>query len=269
MHAMSSDTFPADPVQPAQPVQLAQPVLTIEYARRISIDIDPQLIRAAKWMIWLAVFSGFCVFLSLAYLGGPDRSGFIAARVLHFLVFAVTLFIGVRSGILLQAAAMAVGDPSRRPRMILDAVAGVGLILLAAAPFGLLQRDNALPGVALAGIGFLAMATVTIRHLMLYRLLSDLALAVTAPRLKRSLLAMGWMKTIYEGLWLMCCGLPLMAVALDKSHFKIAGNFAGEWIIFILIAAFFGCFGYAAIWVWMIVNHSLLLRAFKRAVCAG
>jgi hypothetical protein len=173
--------------------------------------------------------------------------------VLHVSVFAATLVVAVRAGVLMGASGWA-----DRRRQVLDTVAGVGLVMIGVAPVFALAMDLNVSaghlGALALGAAFLALAATTARHVLLYRTLSTWAAAANRTRLRNGLVALGWVKALYEGAWLACCAVPLIAVGLGVED---------QFLLYPAVAALFGCFGFAPIWVSMIFAHVRLASALR------
>lgn len=216
----------------------------LDYARPATHAgaIDPRCRAAAGLMVWLAVLSGFCVAVCFAAMAWGTFGA-----VLHFGVFGTTLFVAIRTGILLHQAGVL--SPTQR---LLDMAAACGLILIGIAPGMLVFGDRATwERLAPLGLGaaYLMLAGTAFRHVSVYRLLRDWAAATGHARSGGWLLGLGYTKAVYETLWLGCC-----AGALFSMGFKLGDDPT----IFLAIGAFIGCLGYGLIWIWMIVDHARL-----------
>lgn len=229
-------------------MQTATPVVpVIEYATSDGGALASRAKAVAGPMMFAAVGSGFCV--GVCFLGFAEEAH-LAWVVLHPAIFLTTLGAGVIAGMRLRDG---VGV-----RMICDLVAGVGLLGLALVPptyflaSGEIFDDDV--RIWLLGACYLLMAATTLRHLLLYRQLAAWARQGHWFGLARSFLGLGWTKTIFEGVWLGCCAATLMLATLDGSG---AGE---EAIVFLALSSFFGCFVYAAIWIWMMIAHAMLMH---------
>ncbi len=230
----------------------ATPALVIEYASSENIaSIDPGLVAASKPMLWTAILSGLCV--ASCFVTFTQHP---VATMLHVIIYVAILAAGGLAGSRFRPAGVGA-------RTMLDLVASIGLvgIMLAPvfAPLFMTGHLGAKGGLIMLGICFLLMAATTARHVMLYRAVSQMLLRVGRRGLSRSFLVMGWVKTIYEGIWLMCCALPLMMI--DRN---LPGRGTEEFAIFLALGALFGCGGFGLIWIWMIISHSMLLAAVKK-----
>jgi hypothetical protein len=141
---------------------------------------------------------------------------------------------------------------------VLDVIAGAGLVAIGAAPVFALGLDlNGTTGDVAAmalGAAYLALAATTARHVLLYRALAEWAAAAGHESFPRRLIVLGYAKAFYEAAWLACCGLPLVALGLDVDN---------QIVLYPAVAALLGCFGFAPIWVWMIVAHARLASALR------
>lgn len=229
-------------------------VVTLNYAvadRLLGEESRP----AFRWMLWLAILSGLCVGAAFFTLSGE-----IFAAGLHIVVFAVTIAIAVTAGVSLDrnAGDSASGQPALR--RTLDLLALCGLVIVALAPVGyhlLINHESETLGQGAAvvlGLAYALMAGTTYRHLLLYRQLANMCLQISRFSMARGLVALGWVKMIYEALWLGCCAVALLLIG-SNLH-----NQADDLAIFIAFAALFGSMGFGAVWIWMIVTHALLLR---------
>ena len=222
----------------------ASPVVVLDYSRPATVSgiSDPRLCAAARLMVGLAVLSGLCVaacFAAMAW-GTPGA-------LLHTLIFAATLLVALRVGVLMGAA----GALGAR-QCLLDGIAGIALILIGVAPAVVVfvpELNWERPGTIVLGITFGALAATTYRHLLLYRALYTWAAAAGQIAFGRRLIALGYTKAVYEAIWLGCCAVSLFAVGLQL----------GDDIAFYpAVAALLGCLGYGVIWIWMIVAHARL-----------
>ena len=237
---MSHDANPLPPIATLS----AAPVL--EYALP-GAGVDPRCVRAARWMVGLAVLSGLCVAVCFAAINwGPFGA------VLHLLVFGTTIGVAVRAG-----AWMAAAGQVGRPQLVMDGLAGLGLVGVGIAPvlyhFHIWRYDG-FP--ALLGVSFLLMALTTYRHRLMYRTLAAWSEASNARRLARTLRWLGTAKVGYEAVWLTCCWVPLLLEPL------IPGG--GDAAVAVAVAALFGCLGYGVLWIWMIVSHAQLAGVMRR-----
>lgn len=229
-------------------MQTATPVIPVmEYATQGGETLDPRAKAVARPMMVAAVGSGLCV--AVCFLGFAEDAR-LAWVVLHPAIFLTTLGAGVLAGMRLRDGVGA--------RMICDLVAGVEVLGLALVPVGFFLISGDLfdddTSAWLLGACYLLMAATTLRHLLLYRQLAAWARQGHWFGLARSLVALGWTKMIFEGLWLGCCSATLMLASVDPS------GPVEEIIIFLALSSFFGCFVYAAIWIWMMIAHAMVVH---------
>ena len=251
---MTAPFADADAVLPAQPLDAADPP-TLDY----SVGATASL-HAARPMLRMlnlvAVFSGLCV-ASCFLVMATDRDEI--ATVLHLLIFAATLGFAFVGG--MRMARLDAPPLRSTVRVVFDLIAGVGLMMVAVAPLLMgrrLFRDWQSGG--FIGAAFLLMALTTFRHVLLYRGLARLVAADGYRKSAGWLRTLGWMKFVYEGLWLTCCSAPLVMVlphGMDREF--------EDGAIFVALGAFFGCLGFAVIWVMMIVTHTRLVSKSARA----
>lgn len=215
-----------------------------------SLLVPARYAAAAGPMLGLAVCSGVCVGVCfMAFRGGP------AVTALHLLVGAMTLALAVLVGRRLSRA----GAPADR-RPLLDMIAGLGLLGVGIAPLGreLLGDDRLGDGApALLGVAFLLMASTTVRHVLLYRMLAADCVDIGRAALARNFNMLGGAKAVYEGLWLGCCGAALLAIPVAQSS---PVNF----FLPLAMISLFGAAGFAILWAWMIVAHATFYAATRR-----
>jgi hypothetical protein len=237
------------------------PVLPLEYAAATPV-LDPGARRAFGELLWLSVLSGLCVgvcFLSLTEA--------LLAALLHVTIFAVTIILAVRAG--MSVAGLGDGGGAHRTRMLLDGLAGLGLVGIGISPIvyyigqGEYWSVIETYGVAALGLSYALLAATTYRHVLLYRVLAEVCRSANHPSLATRLIRLGWGKAIYEGLWLSCCALALLLLSAGSTMSGAKSDFqdAAMWCAF---AALFGAMGFAGIWVWMIVVHAVLLAGTRR-----
>lgn len=230
------------------PRPMTAPVIPValEYASTITADrLDPRIRAAAGSMLCTAIASGLCVAVCFGSLANAKMFWWV-----HLGVFGATLAFAVRGGLRLR-------DLNDRYQIALDFVASLGLVGIAIAPlfmaFG--NRSHQDGQIALLGICYLLMAATTARHRMLYRTLGVQVRIAGHVRVARFLVTVGWIKAIYEGLWLACCGLTLIAFAARDTEG------AGFLLAFVSL---FGVFGFAGVWVLMIIVHAQLFAISRK-----
>ena len=245
-------------------MSLAQPALsTVDYARPAEHESLPLSVRAAQGMVWLSVLSGFCIAVCFVAFTG------VGGAVLHLALFASTISLAVWTG----AALRPLGTTTLRTWF--DGTALVGLAIMAVIPIvvisgqaiGMKIDDFEAIGPIVIAFAFATQAMTTFRHWLLYKQLGEICRAEMRQGLKRSLFTLGVFKMIYEALWLGCCTLaPLLLASQTAGLFsgRPMGVSTSDAAIFFGLGAFFGCFGFIIIWVWMIIVHSLLVGFAKR-----
>ena len=223
--------------------------MVIEYASSESgASVHPGLALAATPMLWTAILSGLCV----------------ASCFVTFTQHPLAAFSHVCNYVMIFVSAGMAGTRYRPPgaaaRTVQDIIASVGLMGIMIAPVLFLTYtvQSMSAGPFALGACFLLIAATTSRHLMLYSAVSNALVAANRRGLARSFLVMGWVKMIYEGLWLMCCALPLMMYQ-DRSMGR-----EEDVAVFLAFGALFGCFGFGLIWIWMIIAHAMLVATVKR-----
>ena len=242
--------------QPVQTVQVPVPVQALQYAMPETLgSVDAR--AAFRMQLIVAILSGLCVgscFLSL--------SENVAAFGLQIILFAVTIVLAIRGGILLTKLAPIAGDTGSMIRVLLDLLATAGLAIVGVAPmvYGIDKAFSERIGAGALGLAAILLAGTTSRHVMLYRLLANICRQINRTGMARQLIVLGWFKAIYEFIWLGCCAVALMFIAAKDT---LAGSDAEGVAFFCAFAALFGAMGFGAIWIWMMVAHALLLRLAK------
>ena len=212
---------------------------------------------ALRMLNLVAILSGLCVGSCFVVLASRAD---LLANLLHLLVYGATLAFAFIGG--MRVARLDAPPLRSATRVVLDLVAGVGLLMIAVAPFVLDQfifRDEWKSG-AIIGGAFLLMALTTYRHVLLYRGLAQMVAADGYRKSAGWLRTLGWIKCIYEGLWLTCCSTPLVMLLPHEVLREVRGG-----AIFVAFAAFFGCLGFAFIWALMIVLHTRIVVLAGRA----
>ena len=236
----------------------ADALVALDYSRGSTDAIVLDSIRTALLpLLLVAILSGLCV--GSCFLTMTNDPIWI---VLHMLIYAATLGLAVLAGVRMAKSGIAGGR-----RAAMDTIAGVSLIVVALAPAGdrwgrELGLNDTFGGIVL-GTAFLLMSLTSYRHLLLYRLLAGPCRDAGYPRTAKWMTFLGWTKVLYETIWLLCCAVPLLLIGNplgNNSHGLDDSAF------YLLLAAFFGCFGYAAIWMLMIILHArALLLSSRRA----
>lgn len=229
----------------------APPVVALEYAVPRTLDHSRQSFRL---MLIVSIMCGPTVGICIPTLVAP-QIWFLP----HVGVFAATIFLAIRTGIVMARSGIVTNHPWQMP---LDLLSLVGLAFIGLAPIGYLAMEaTGIPvektGALLLSIGYAMMAVTTMRHVMLYRRLADVCREINRYGLAKGLYAMGWVKTVYEAIWLGMCALALFLVAMrgitNSSSFE-------EPAIFFGFGALITTIGFTGIWIWMIVMHALLFR---------
>lgn len=252
---MTATPLPTDvPIQ--TPLAVA-PVPTLDYAVAGTTPLGDAA-PAMRQLLWLSVLSGLCVgtcwVLLWAKFAWP-------ALVLHVSVYAATLTLAVRAGGRLNRLDAVFPQLRSRTRVAFDTAAGLGLVFIGMAPVFIdFDSANENVGLALVAVAFGLMALTTYRHLLLYRALARGFSPIGYRGLSGSLVALGWVKMIYEGIWLTCCAVPPALVLAEQATPR--QNF-DDAAVFIAFGALFGCMGFVGVWVAMIAAHA------RAAVVAG
>ncbi len=231
---------------------------------------EPANARSARLMgnslLVSSIFAGLCPAACLLLLNLENLAGAIMVLV-AFGTCAIFAAIAERARLRL---APVIGTPSTSRTLILyDMIAGVGLLLIGVAGvlYGIKDSYNLLgydhqslwegAQAALAGGGFFALFLTAWRAIPAWRAQAEFAQLLGAKRLKKFLTFLAWTKAIFETVWLLCCSLPFGLALLQHE----SGSDAA---IFFAIGAFFGLFGFAAIWLMMIIAHSVLLVQIRK-----
>lgn len=228
----------------------ASPTLDYETPESHSSWLTVGARRAIEAQLWPACGSGLCVGVCFITLQGSFEGA-----VLHALVFAGMLVVAVRAGMLTARVYAVPGF-----LWVCDVAAAAALLVIGIVPligywtssdaFASFQTAMGSRGTGVLGLAFLALAAVSFRHITNYDMLATWARRLKAPgyqgRISRRFVILGTVKAVYETIWLGACGFTLLAPNILTA-----------------VVAFFGCFGYAIIWIWMIFAHAHLLQAAK------
>jgi hypothetical protein len=238
-------------------------VLPLSYATAQTLK-SAQVYSTFRLLLILAILSGLCVGVCFITLWGDMEAPVV---IPHLAVFGATLFIAMRGGLRLAQSRDLPDDPSRVVRTVLDCLAGAGLVMIGVAPSVYMLAQNygiQLDETASAGLGvaYLLLGATTARHVMLYRFLARVCRQVNRHGMAKSLVTLGWVKAIYEGLWLICCAAALLLIAAEDSAANLSID-AGDYAIFFAVAGLFGAMGFAGVWIWMVISHALLMRLAK------
>lgn len=99
------------------------------------------------------------------------------------------------------------------------------------------------------GLGCLAMGSM--RHFAVYRTLSRWCRAAGWPRTADNAAVVGVVRAVYELCW---CGIIVAWVMFSLMHVDIG---LGP-------VAYYGLYGYGALWIWLLVSHLCLVQALGR-----
>lgn len=237
--------------------------VSFDPVRSAPVTDEVARVRAGSLLAFVsAILSGFCPGVCLLYASAEGSIVVAALMTLIFAATAVTAALGERrlTSVLSTASRGAVS----RAHQVSDLLAGVGLLVInvAAYLFGRLEwlphRDGILA--ALTCGGFVLLAATAWRAVPSYRMRAAVARAHADPNRIRGnggFIALGYVKAIYETVWLSLCWIALALIALDGHD---------SWVPF-GFGALLGLIGFAAIWLAMIVTHAILFaRAQKRIV---
>jgi len=231
-------------------------IQTIEYARPgedyISV-VDEHLRRAAMLMFWVSVLSGLCVgsgFLVIAYAPG--------FAILHAIIYGITIVLALLAGRSMAMTQNKVISAKSSQRFILDVLALCGLMIVGIAPLFFYRNSNNISGTSALCIAFGLMAGTTYRHYILYNAIGRSCRQLRLFSIANSMTALGGVKFIYELIWLGCCALTLLSLAMKSFVIQ------AEFLIVLAYPAFFGCIFFMIIWIWMIIAHFLWARALHR-----
>lgn len=233
-----------------------------------SVLHDPANASAAKSMagslLASSIFAGLCPGACLLLLATRNAVGAVAMTV----AFAVCAFFAAKG----ERHRRAIRDmpPRRSPigsPLVPDIVAAIGLALVNLAGY-LMPITQAMPyetreqgevvSAAAVGFGFFLLCATAWRAVPTWRAHAEFAWLLRAPKLEKLLLALGWIKAIYETAWLATCWTPFVLIAVD----------GGDAAVGIAFAALFGLIGFAVVWVLMIVGHAILLTQIRRTTFA-
>jgi hypothetical protein len=231
------------------------PVMTtLEYARPgegLGVDLSP----IARPLLWLAVLSGPCVAVCFLAVTGQ----MLIWGVLHLGVYAATIAVAVVAGRRMARCAE-VSSLASATRLVLDAAAGGGARGDRSGSAVRRDRRRRADWRADGGRGLPADGGDGLPARAAVRGPFGGQRSIRRQRLARSFTALGVVKFLYESVWLTCCGAPL--ILTDDF---LGGNGADDLAVYLAMAAFFGCFGFAVVWLWMVVSHA----RFAVVTCAA
>ena len=219
--------------------------------------------RAFKYLLILAILSGLCV--GASFLALTEN---ILAGILHAIVFTITIVVAVYGGVALMSFQGASTRGGYGARFVLDLLALAGLAIIGVAPlvYPLVRTGSGnVKTMALLALGsaYVLLAGTTVRHLMLYRVLAGACREIGRAGMARQLVALGWCKVIYEGLWLGCCAAALVLVGVNV--LTANSGSLDDVVIYFAVASAYGAMGFGAIWVWMIVAHAQLFVLARKS----
>lgn len=124
----------------------------------------------------------------------------------------------------------------------LELIAAIGFLFIALVP---VIHETAM----LVGLGCLAMASV--RHIPVYGALSRWCRALGHRHTADVVRVLGFSRAVYE-----CCWFGIMVVWALTSlmHMRLGLD----------AIAYYGLYGYGALWIWMIVSHARLVQVLGR-----
>jgi hypothetical protein len=246
---------------PGMSMALQVEAVPLEYASALQ-PLGREHRRAFGLMLWLAVLSGPCVGTCLLVLSNP-----LIFATLHVLVFAVTIFSAVRAQTALQAVILP-HDAARfmRARLLDFAVLlSLAIIGLAAVPLALVPdaRSNSPrtgAAICIVALAYAVLSIGSVRHIRVYRTLANLCRVAGRRGSAAHLIALGYVKAIFECLWLACCALTLCGIAASR----IPSATIPPFTLFAAYGALLGLLGFTGVWIWMVVAHALLFRLANR-----
>lgn len=208
------------------------------------------VLSGARLLLIASILSGLCPGVCLLMLA-TDGSGVVAGMMtVIFVTTAVTAAVGDRR-LLGADEVVGVDRQALLTRRMFDGIAAAGLVTLNLAAFVIATGiDSAMIAVIVA-IGFFLLS------------ISAWRAAPTGSAHARvgevgwgragGLRGLGVIKAFYESIWLGCCWMGIACLAVNQDA-----------AVFFMFAAFFGLFGFAAIWIAMIVVSALFLQRISR-----
>lgn len=232
----------------------------LEYASA-GPSLSPDFAAVARRSFHLSVLCGLCVAVCFLPLAWPSP----LASAAHLIIFAWTIATALRCGSALRRFdSLPVGSP----RFLAECAALLGLAIFGVAPLITDQWKHEQTIAQVMIFAFGPLAATTARHVPFYRMLARYSRLMNCRRLAKSLIGLGWFKTFYEGLWLGSCFIGVFSIAMERN--SAIGRYWGEdFKLFFAFGGLFGCFGFAGVWLWMMIAHGLLAAAARRSLKAN
>jgi len=243
---------------------MSENVISLDYAIAQSLG-GAEARRAFRLLLIVAILSGLCVgvcFLSLA-------AGVVGA-VIHVAVFTATIIVAIKGGRAMMAVVTEDNRKIDSAQLVLDLLAAVGLVIIGIAPvvyhlcetWNVRLEDSFAAGSIALAYGLLA--GTTYRHLLFHRSIAEYCRQNSHYPMAKAVSILGWVKMIYEGIWLSLCAIGLLSFALRELN-NSGGLYLGENVaVLCAYGAFLGAMGFAVIWIWMIIVHANLMRLTRK-----
>lgn len=227
----------------------------------LKVENAVELRKMGSSLLVSSIFAGLCPGACLLAVQAENLAGPIAMSI-AFSICAV--FAGVGETRRRRGLGATPAIASRSSPLVADGVAAAGLVLINLAAYAY-AIENAARGyssgsafiLVLVCLGFFLLCVTAWRALPTWRAHADLAYLLNGIRLSKFLRFLAWTKATYETIWLFCCWSPFAFVAMGRPMEDLAVGLA--------FAALFGLFGFAAIWVLMIIAHAILLAQVRKA----
>jgi hypothetical protein len=210
-----------------------------------------------------SIFAGLCPAACLLAVQAENLIGAVAMTIAFgtCAVFAARAEM-LRRGVLRLSSI----SPVAGPPLVADAIAAGGLLLINLAAYvyviarmvnsNMYFGEDGLPTV-LVGVGFFLLFVTAWRAMPTWRAHADIAHLLGGQRLAKLLHFLSWAKAVYESVWLFCCWTPFALVQLDSNGSDLAVSLA--------VGALFGLFGFAVIWILMIIAHAIFSVQLRKA----
>ena len=179
-----------------------------------------------------AVLPGVCLML---LLGG--------IRLMSVVLILPTLFGGMIACAAVTIWLMVLMVRRGTGIVALELIAALGFLV----PIFTIASQDVTPMVV--GLGCLAIGSM--RHFPVYRALSRWCRAAGWPRIANNTAVLGVVRTVYELCW---CGITVAWVMFSLMHM----DYGLGWV------AYYGFYGYGALWIWLLVSHLCLVQALGR-----